>query len=106
MAMERGDCERAYRSSVETSRKQVANCIILNRHMQIPARDAHIGVTRGIANFGKRPTTGQRVRDERVPAVMDRQRFEALSTKYLARSAIALAKRVARQRCAVAAGAE
>jgi hypothetical protein len=45
-----------------------------------------------VTDFGQRPTTGERVADERMPPVMNRQRPQAIETRssagrvFLARS--------------------
>ena len=44
--------------------------------MEIARRDGHVGVANRIADFGERPSASQRMAFERVPAVVDRQRFE------------------------------
>ena len=46
--------------------------------MQIRRRNADIGVSGGVANFGKRSPTGKGVADKRMAAVVDGERFESL----------------------------
>jgi hypothetical protein len=42
--------------------------------MQVPGSDAHICVTRGIANLRQRSTASQGVADNGVPAMTDGER--------------------------------
>jgi hypothetical protein len=64
---------------------------ILNGHMQIGRRDADVRVACRVPNLGQRPSTSQRVRNERVPAVVDRQRLQPLRPEHPARRPVALA---------------
>jgi len=47
--------------------------------MQIHARLQQTGVPRRSLDLGQRSTAGQRMADERVPSVMDRQGAEAVA---------------------------
>jgi hypothetical protein len=76
--------------------KKISNLpFIIHRHMQIPRRDAHVGMPRGVANFGQRAAAGQGVADERVAAVVDGERAEAVGAEDFAGGAESLAERVA-----------
>jgi hypothetical protein len=44
---------------------------VVDRDMQIAARDAHVGVPCGISDLGERPTAGVGMIDKRVPLVMN-----------------------------------
>jgi hypothetical protein len=72
--------------------------------MQITARDADVGMARGVSDFGQRPAARKGVADKSVPAVMDGQRFEPSGTENPARGAKPLAKRVAGKRIHRSAG--
>ena len=39
-------------------------CLIVHRHVQIAARDAHVGVASGVADLGQRSSAGQGMADE------------------------------------------
>ena len=62
-----------YLSRTAGKPKQIPHGIVLDRHVQIARRDAHVGVPRGVSDLGQRPTAGQGMADERVPPVVDRQ---------------------------------
>ena len=51
--------------------KQLAHFDIVDRDVQVGRGDAHVGVTRGVADLGQGSTAGQGMADERVPAVMN-----------------------------------
>ena len=55
--------------------KQVAHLpVIIHRNVQIRARRQQARVPRRDPHLGQRPSAGQRMADERVPPVMDRER--------------------------------
>jgi len=54
-----------------TLTKKIAHFIIFYGYMQIAACDAYVRVPRRVSNLRQRPTAGQRVADERVPAVVN-----------------------------------
>jgi hypothetical protein len=66
--------------------------LVIHRNMQITARDADVGMARGVSDFGQRPAVGKGVADKSVPAVMDGQRFEPSGTENAARGPESLAK--------------
>ena len=72
--------------------------LVVHRHMQIPAGDAHVGVPRRVPNLGKRPPAGKGMAYEGVATVVDRQSLEADGAEELACRAEALAERVPRER--------
>jgi hypothetical protein len=51
--------------------------VIVHRPMQVDARDGKFRVTGSDANLRQRAAAGQRVTDERVPPVVDRERPQA-----------------------------
>lgn len=81
--------------------KQPPHRIILHRHVQIRRRDRYVRMTNRIANFCQSPAASQRVADERVPAMMDRERFQTLGTEYATSRAVSLPQRVPRERLVV-----
>jgi hypothetical protein len=66
--------------------------------MQIAAHDAHVGAPRSVTHFSQRPPASKGVADEGVPAVMNRERFEARRSENPARGSEALSQRVTRER--------
>jgi hypothetical protein len=62
-------------SRMSTAPKQVPDSLVVDRHVQIRRRDADVRVPGGVADFSQCPSSRQRVADERVPAVVDRQRL-------------------------------
>jgi hypothetical protein len=59
--------------------------ILIHNHVQIPTRNRHIRMARCGADFSQRPPACQRVADECVPAVVDRQRPESGQAEHFAR---------------------
>ena len=64
--------------------KQIAHSVIIDHHVQVTTRDADVGMAGGVADFGQRAPTGQTVRDECVPTMMDRQCFQPPWPQYSA----------------------
>ena len=59
----------------EGSTKQRPNAVILNCDMKISASHRDIGVPRRIPHLGERSPACERMTDERVPPVVNRQDF-------------------------------
>ena len=70
---------RARRTPLE--RKQIPHRLVLHRDVQVCGFDADVGVSGGIASFGKRAAAGKRVADERVPPVVNRQRSQTVESE-------------------------
>jgi hypothetical protein len=66
--------------------------LVLDRQVQIAARNAHVRVAGGIANLGQRPAAAQRVADECVATVVNGLRFEPGGGKNSARRAESLSR--------------
>jgi hypothetical protein len=70
-------CNESPHRNSSAGAEQVSNArLIIHRHVQIAARDADVAVARGVAHLGQRPPAGQRGTDERVPAVVNRERLK------------------------------
>ena len=69
--------------------------------MQIATRDADIRMPRRITHFRQRATAGQGMADERVPAMVDRQRFQPLQSQHFAGRAKSFPQRESRKRGAL-----
>jgi hypothetical protein len=72
--------------------------LFVDRHVQIGARDAHIGVPGRVPDLSQRPSAGQGVAYKRVAPVVNRQRLEPRSAQDPAGRAEPLPQRVARER--------
>jgi len=66
--------------------------------MQIPARNAHVGVPCSVSDLGQRSSASQRMTDKRVPSVVDGQGFKASGAENSASGPETLAERMARER--------
>jgi hypothetical protein len=64
--------ERFGRRCHSVHTKQVADRLfVVDNHMEVRARNGQVAMPCSRAHFRKRTSTGQRVADKRVPAVMD-----------------------------------
>jgi hypothetical protein len=77
------------------SAEERPDIILIHSHMQISTGDAHIRVPHRVTNFGQRAPTSQRMADERMSAVMDRQRPQPLRSQNPARRPKPLPQRMA-----------
>ena len=56
--------------------------LIVHRHVRVDGGRGNRRMSGRVADLGQRPAAGQRVADERVPAVVDRQLPDALGTQH------------------------
>jgi hypothetical protein len=72
------------RSKVCYSEQVAQRRVFINRNMQVATPDRNVRKPRRVAHLCERPPTRQRMRDESMPPVVDRERAEALLPQHLA----------------------
>src|SRR4051812_37654821 len=77
--------------------EQFSDGIILDDNEQIGRRDRHVRMPDRISDFGERPSPRQRMRDERVAAVVNREHLKPLRAEYPARRPKPFSQRVSRK---------